>query len=363
MTVAAEDDAGTSAPAGATSSSESQSRGLSPEDMRATWSVVDVLTSLKRRTSHPPTAALIRRKIDALSLPARDTLGFLVDFMIAETQGQLSPRQVGGMALAVRRYPDDTATEVAHVHARCEVVSAAAVEAVRFESSHLLRLGIESLTVAREHGIHLAPVATDRHAKAVAVLAEGKQGSEKAALQIMGVGDAVVLKGRNFASSKGLLTGAAFCVAVMKRLDKICCGRCRRVVDVAEISICSHCGDQLVCKACFVVGECCARHGDECERVRGLVRAMAQSLIPSLRESARNVAVVQLDARGKMVPMHTSCISSPLTPSSLLESILRCSTIVTPTDAVIYWRLLVAFLADPDGDEHVSITSTKTCTM
>ena len=141
MAVAAEDDADTSAPAGATSSSESQSRGLSPEDMRATWSVVDVLTSLKRRTSHPPTAALIRRKIDALSLPARDTLGFLVDFTIAKTQGQLSPRQVGGMALAVRRYPDDTATEVAHVHARCEVVSAAAVEAVRFESSHLLCLG------------------------------------------------------------------------------------------------------------------------------------------------------------------------------------------------------------------------------
>ena len=344
------------ASAGATSSLESQARGLSPEDMRATWSVVDVLTSLKRRTSHPPTAALIRRKIDALSLPARDTLGFLVDFTIAETQGQLSPRQVGGMALAVRRYPDDTATEVAHVHARCEVVSAAAVEAVRFESSHLLRLGIESLTVAREHGIHLAPVATDRHAKAVAVLAEGKQGSEKAALEIMGVGDAVVLKGLNlFASSRGLLTGAAFCVAVMKRLDKIGCGRCRRVVNVAEISICSRCGDQLVCKACLVGGGCCARHGDECERVRGLVRAMAQSLIPSLRESARHVAVVQLDARGNMVPMHISSIGSPLTPSSLLESISRCFTIVTPTDAVVYWRLLVAFLADPDGDKQVSV--------
>ena len=123
------------ASAGATSSSESQARGLSPEDMRATWSVVDVLTSLKRRTSHPPTAALIRRKIDALSLPARDTLGFLVDFTIAETQGQLSPRQVGGMALAVRCFPDDTATEFAHVHARCEVVSAAAVEAIRYEST------------------------------------------------------------------------------------------------------------------------------------------------------------------------------------------------------------------------------------
>ena len=82
---------------------------------------------------------------------------------------------------------------------------------------------------------------------------------------------------------------------------------------------------------------------------------MAQSLIPSLRQSARHVAVVQLDTRGLMVPMSISSIGSPLTPSSLWESISRCSTIVSPTDAVVYWRLLVAFLADPDGDEQVSI--------
>ena len=82
---------------------------------------------------------------------------------------------------------------------------------------------------------------------------------------------------------------------------------------------------------------------------------MAQSLIPSLRQSARHVAVVQLDTRGLMVPMSISSICSPLTPSSLWESISRCSTIVTPTDAVVYWRLLVAFLADPDGDKQVSI--------
>ena len=80
---------------------------------------------------------------------------------------------------------------------------------------------------------------------------------------------------------------------------------------------------------------------------------MAQSLIPSLRESARHVAVVQLDRTGLMVPMSISSIGSPLTPSSLWESISRCSKIVTPTDAVVYWRLLVAFLADPDGDEQV----------
>ena len=82
---------------------------------------------------------------------------------------------------------------------------------------------------------------------------------------------------------------------------------------------------------------------------------MAQSLIPSLRESARHVVVVQLDTRGLMVPMSISSIGSPLRPSSLWESISRCSTIVSPTDAVVYWRLLVAFLADPDGDEQVSI--------
>ena len=81
---------------------------------------------------------------------------------------------------------------------------------------------------------------------------------EKAALEMLGNGDAVVLKGRSFVSSKGLLTGTALCVAVLERLDYICCGRCLRVVDVGEISICSRCGDQLVCKACLVGGECCA---------------------------------------------------------------------------------------------------------
>ena len=79
---------------------------------------------------------------------------------------------------------------------------------------------------------------------------------------------------------------------------------------------------------------------------------MAKSLLPSLRESARRVAVVQLDARGGMVPMHISSIGSPLTPSSLWESISRCSVVA---DAVLYWRLLVAFLAEPDGDEQVCI--------
>ena len=362
MAVAAEsqdDGAGTSsAPAAAPpTGGHSFDRGVPREDLRVTWSAIDALTSLKHRSSNPPSAALIRRKIDALSLSALDSFGVLVDllFKMAEKQCRLSPRQVDGLTWAVKCFPENTATEVAHVHARREVVSARAVEAARFEASHILRLGIESLTAARVHGIPLVPIATDRHTKAVAVLEEGKPGCEKAALEMLGVGDAVVLKDRSFVSSKGLLTGTALCVAVMERLDNICCGRCRRVVDVGKISICSRCGDQLVCKACLVGGECCAWHESECKRVRGGVRAMAQSLIPSLRQSARHVAVVQLDTRGLMVPMSISSIGSPLTPSSLWESISRCSTIVSPADAVVYWRLLVAFLADPDGDEQVSI--------
>ena len=362
MAVAAEsqdDGAGTSsAPAAAPpTGGRSFDRGVPREDLRVTWSAIDALTSLKHRSSNPPSAALIRRKIDALSLPATETLGVLVDlfFAIAEKKCRLSPRQVDGLTWAVKCFPENTATEVADVHARREVVSATAVKAAWFEAGHILRLGIESLTAARVHGIPLVPIATDRHTKAVAVLEEGKPGCEKAALEMLGNGDAVVLKGRSFVSSKGLLTGTALCVAVMERLDNICCGRCRRVVDVGKISICSRCGDQLVCKACSVGGKSCAWHESECKRVRGGVRAMAQSLIPSLRESARHVAVVQLDTRGLMVPMSISSIGSPLTPSSLWESISRCSTIVTPTDAVVYWRLLVAFLADPDGDEQVSL--------
>ena len=56
------------------------------EDLRVTWSAIDALTSLKHRSSNPPSAALIRRKIDALSLSALDSFGVLVDllFKIAE---------------------------------------------------------------------------------------------------------------------------------------------------------------------------------------------------------------------------------------------------------------------------------------
>ena len=329
---------------------------MSREDLQAAWSVIRVLTSLKRRNSQPPTAALIRRKIDALSLPALDRLAFLVGLAIAETHGQLRVDQVGGLERAVRGFPADTATEVAHVLACGEVVSTAAVEVARFECSHVIRIGKESLAVARKHGIPLFPIATHRHAEAMAVLAEGKLGCETAALELVGVEDAIVLNGRTLASSRGLLTGAAFCVAVMEWLDDICCGRCGRVVDIAEISICNRCADHLVCNSCLMGGKRCARHESECEHVRGRVRAMAQSLIPSLRQGVRHVAVVQLDTSGLMIPMHISSIDSPLTPSSLWQSIVRCSKVVAPRDAVVSWHLLVAFLAEPDGDEQVSTT-------
>ena len=302
---------------------------LSPEDLRRTWSVVDVLTALKRNTNHRPTAALIRRKVDALSLPALDKLGCLVDLTILQRHGHyLSTRHYHGFQLAINSFPDQTATELAIVHSRREVISAAAIDAVRFASGHMLRLGIESIERALKHGIPLHPIATDRHARAIAVLQEGRQDREAAALEVLGIEDAVVLEGRFLTSSKGLLTGTAFCLAVLEALEhtaSICCGRCRRVVDVAELSICGRCGDQLVCNSC---GRYCGRHDGECDRVRGNVRAMAKSLLPSLRESARHVVVVQLDARCGMVPMHISSIGSPLTPSSLWDTLSRCSEVV-----------------------------------
>ena len=68
------------------------SQPLSREEMRRTWAVVDVFTSSKRRTKQPPpTAALIRRKYDALSLPALDTLCSVMVHTIAIEHGRFSP--------------------------------------------------------------------------------------------------------------------------------------------------------------------------------------------------------------------------------------------------------------------------------
>ena len=332
------------------------SQPLSGENqMRRVWALVDILTSLKRRANHPPpTAELILRKFDDLSLPALDTLSLLIDHTTAGQHRRLSPRQVCGMSQAVRVFPEDTASEVAHVHACESVVSAAAVERVSFQASHALRLGLEHLAVARKRGIPLCPIATDRHLKAMNAFARGGRKDKSTALEILGVGDANIPEdGAGFVSSNGLLTSTSFCIAVMHRSDEpgdICCGSCYQIVRADELSICRRCNDQLLCKGCL--GQ--AKHASECGRVRSIVRSMAQSLTPHIRESARRVAVVQLSSSGLTVPMSTTSIASPLIPSSLLESLSRCS-VVNPSGLQVYWRLLVPFLADPDGDDQEAI--------
>ena len=332
------------------------SKHLSEDQMRRTWALIDILTSLKRRANHPPpTAELILRKFDALSLPALDTLSILMDHTTAGQRRRLSPRQVCGMAQAVRVFPEDTASEVAHVHACESVVSAAGVKRASLVASQALRLGLEHLAEAQKRGIPLCPIATDRHLQAMEALARGGRNDKSAALEILGVGDANIPEdGAGFVSSNGLLAGTACCIAVMGRLDlpgDICCGSCYQVVRADELSICRRCDDQLLCKACL--GH--AKHASECGRVRSMVRSMAQSLTPHIRESARRVAVVQLSSSGLMVPMSTTSIASPLIPSSLWESLSRCSTVVSPNGLQVYWRLLISFLADRDGDDQEAI--------
>ena len=333
-----------------------QPLSLSEDQMRRTWALVDVLTSLKRRGNHPPpTAELIRRrKFDALSLPALDTLSILVDSTIAEQRRRLSPRQVCGMAQAVRVFPEDTALEVAHMHACGHVVSAAALKRASYAASHELRIGLVHLAEARKRGMPLSPIPTDLHAHAMNALADkDDRDGESTALKILGVGDATVQESGSFASSTGLLTGAAFCIAVLDRLNlraEICCGSCHRIVSADELSICHQCGDHLACKGCL--GH--ANHASECGRVRSMVRTMAQSLTSHIRESTRRVAVVELSSSGLMAPVLTTSIASPLIPSSLYESLSRCS-VVTSDDLQVYWRLLISFLADQEGDEQEAI--------
>jgi len=73
-------------------------------------------------------------------------------------------------------------------------------------------------------------------------------------------------------------------------------------------------------------------------------------VLPRIRESARCVAVIQLNEGGLIVPMHITRITSPLVPSSLLEAIMRGLSADACSDVGVYWRLLVAFLAQPEGD-------------
>ena len=329
---------------------EGSQQPLSDDQMRRTWALVDILTLLKMRRNHPPpTVELIRRKYDALSLPALDTLSIMVDSAIAEKHRRLSPRQICGMVQAIRVFQEDTASEVAHVHACNNVVSATAVKRASCVAGHELRIGLQHLAEARKRGIPLSPIPTDLHAHAMNAVAD----SESTALKILGIGDAAVQESGSFASSTGLLTGTAFCIAILDRLHlrtDICCGSCHRIVSADELSICRRCGDHLACKECL--GH--ATHASECGRVRSSVRSMAHSIMPHIRESARRVAVVQLSSSGLMVPMVTTSITAPLIPSSLYESLSRCS-VVNPQDLHVYWRLLISFLANQEGDEQEAI--------
>ena len=330
---------------------EAVSEPLSDDEMRRTWSLVDLLTSFKRRANHPPpTAELIGRKFAALSKPASDTLSILTDCTIQQANRRLSQGQIFGMVEALKLFPKETAAEVAHVHACDSVVSPTAHQTVSREASHIRRIGLEHLAVAQTLGMPLCPIPTDLCLRALhAVKNKSDTDRESTALKVLGVavGDATVQKGGCFSTANGLLTGTAFCIAVMDRSNnlpiKICCGTCYQVVHHSELSICRQCGDHIACKSCSAH----ARHSSECRRVRSVVRCMAQSLMPHMRESARRVAVVQLSSSGLMAPMSTTCVASPLFPSSLLESLSRCPALV-PRDMLVYWRLLVSFLANGD---------------
>ena len=104
-----------------------------------------------------------------------------------------------------------------------------------------------------------------------------------------------------------------------------------------------------------MAGEGKAQHMNECRRVRAQVRAMAQTLAPHIRESARRVAVVRLNDDGLIAPTHVTSIASPLIQSSLWEYLSRCSTSVTHSEMSTYWRLLIVFLAEPEGDDQEAI--------
>ena len=294
-----------------------RSQPLSEDQMRRTRGLVDIFTSLKRRANHPPpTAELIRRKFDALSLPALDTLSILVDHTIAEQHRRLSPRQICGMARAVRDFPEDTAKEVAYAHACNNVVSDATVKAASFQSSHALRLGLEHLAMARDRGIPLSPIATDRHLEALATLVKDRS-NKCAALETLGVDNANIPEDGGFVSSNGLLIGAACCISMMGRLDRpgdICCGSCYQVVSANELLICRRCGDHLLCKDCLAGAGSAWHMANDCRRVRAKVRGMVQSLVPHLRESALRVAVVRLNGSGLIVPLHITSLAITTDP-------------------------------------------------
>ena len=352
-------DIGMAAQRGQGSSMTPGSQPLSFEQMKRTWALVDILTSLKRRTNRPPpTAEQIIRKFDTLPMPALDALSILVESTFRELHAGLGQGMVCGMARAVRSFQADTAAEVAYAHACGKVVCDATVEAARVQTSHVLRMGLEHLTDARQSGVPLCPIASDRHLRAMAALAKDRQNNKGAALDILGVnGASIFIPGDGgFVSSNGLLLGAACCIAVLSQLDRpgdICCGSCyRRVVTVDELSICRRCGDQLLCRECLAgLGS----HAAECKRVRAMVRSAAENLASRLRESARQVAVVRLNGSGLIVPVHITSLASALVPSSLAEALARCPAEMNHPATMVYWRLLVAFLAKLEGDDQEAI--------
>ena len=89
--------------------------------------------------------------------------------------------------------------------------------------------------------------------------------------------------------------------------------------------------------------------------MRAEVRSAAKALVPRLRESARQVAMVRMNGAGLIVPVHITSIASALVPSSLAEALTRCPTEMNQPATVVYWRLLVAFLAKLEGDDQEAV--------
>lgn len=86
---------------------------FSQEELRGAWSAIESIirrSSRNRRSNRPLTSLLIRRKLDALSGPALDSLTFIL-----ATKTDLSSHQVGGISRVVRYFQAEVAEEVAYV--------------------------------------------------------------------------------------------------------------------------------------------------------------------------------------------------------------------------------------------------------
>ena len=110
---------------------------------------------------------------------------------------------------------------------------------------------------------------------------------------MVGVDGVTVLDGLYLANEKGLLVGTTFCAPLTDQVGggrdlRVCCGTCYSSIDARgkKLSICRRCGDHLFCEACLA-GDGPARHARECARVRSLVRGVARTMLPRVRESAR----------------------------------------------------------------------------